>query len=360
MCPSRFALSGARWRARSWDCSRNTRPRPRDRPALDSHELLDGPAQPGIHVRDRCHGTDSSDRQRQSAVAGKLVITLIGAYASASFTTDLHLPFVIAAVLAVLLATIVGLVIGLPTVRISGMYLAVATVALVFVCIELLSGWDAVLGRSGPAVGATSWAVSERSLYYVTIGVAAVVTLALWNVGRSRVGRAWEAMKASEPAALAAGVRPFPPPANGIWPERRHYRYGRCPGFTVRLRRCRAELQPDGEPFSHIHGGNRRTRFPARGLHRSVSNHAYAEYSGRVSGQYRLFQCPYVDGADLGRATFGHSRLLPARHLGRGHVSGSSGQPEVASGSLAMSPAAQQVRMSLDDRLKRQLSGAHE
>jgi len=138
---------------------------------------------------------------------GNSAFLLIGAYASASFTTDLHLPFALSVVLAIGVATLAGYVVGLPTVRISGVYLAVASIALVFVCIELLDGWDAILGRSGPTVDIPGWLSGERSLYYVTLGLAAVVTLALWNLMRSRIGRAWEAMKASESAALASGIK---------------------------------------------------------------------------------------------------------------------------------------------------------
>ena len=137
---------------------------------------------------------------------GNSAFLLIGAYASASFATDLHVPFVVAVILAVLLATAIGYIVGLPTVRISGVYLAVGTVALVFVCIEILDGWDAILGRAGPTTSTPGWMTSDRALYYVTVCVAAAVTLVLWHVMQSRVGRAWQAMKASEPAAVASGV----------------------------------------------------------------------------------------------------------------------------------------------------------
>jgi branched-chain amino acid transport system permease protein len=138
---------------------------------------------------------------------GNSAFLLVGAYSFASFGSDLHMPFGLAVTCAIVLAVIIGLLVGLPTVRISGVYLAVATIALVFVCVELLNGWDAVLGRSGPTVVIPGWLAGERSLYYVTLLVAGLVTLLLWNLGRSRVGRTWRAMKLSEPAAVASGVR---------------------------------------------------------------------------------------------------------------------------------------------------------
>lgn len=139
---------------------------------------------------------------------GNSAFLLIGAYASASLDTDLHIPFLGATFLALVIATTVGYIVGLPTVRISGVYLAVATIALVFVTIELLDGWDSILGRIGPTVATPSWLAGERNLYYTGLALAAAITLLLWNLTRSKVGRSWLAIRESEVAATAAGVRP--------------------------------------------------------------------------------------------------------------------------------------------------------
>ena len=139
---------------------------------------------------------------------GNSAFLLIGAYASASFTTDLHLPFAGAAVLAVLLAGVIGYVIGLPALRISGLYLAVATIALVFATQEILGALDTYLGRVGPLVSRPPILSSDRGLYYGALMSAVMVTLFLIVLTRSRVGHAWLAMKDSETAAVASGIKP--------------------------------------------------------------------------------------------------------------------------------------------------------
>ena len=131
---------------------------------------------------------------------------MIGAYASAALTTDAHLAFPPAAIVAVLIATAVGAVVGLPTFKISGVYLAVATIALVFVVQEILTGWDAVLGRDGVAVVRPQILSSDRGLLYATLITAAVLTLLLTRLLRSRSGRALSAMHDSDVAAAAMGI----------------------------------------------------------------------------------------------------------------------------------------------------------
>lgn len=139
---------------------------------------------------------------------GNSAFMLIGAYASASLTNDLHLPLPLAAALAVGIAAMIGLVVGLPTLRIGGVYLAVATIALVFVVQEILTEWDTVAGRNGLPVTRPQWLGTDRGLYYASLLTAAVITVLLWNLLRSRIGRGWLAIRESETAATAVGIRP--------------------------------------------------------------------------------------------------------------------------------------------------------
>lgn len=137
---------------------------------------------------------------------GNSSFMLIGAWVSASFASDLHLPFLVAALLAVAVAGLVGILVGLPALRISGLYLAIATIALVFVAQEVLGQVDIIAGRSGPTVTGPGWLSADRGLFYSSLLLSAVITLLLWNLTRSRVGRAWLALRGSEAAATASGI----------------------------------------------------------------------------------------------------------------------------------------------------------
>jgi branched-chain amino acid transport system permease protein len=133
---------------------------------------------------------------------------LVGAYVSASFTTDLHLPFAVAGLLAVVLTTVVGFAVGLPALRIRGVNLAVATLALVFVTPEVLRSLDTYLNRVGPMVSRPPLLATDRNLYYAALSAAAAVTLILRLALRSDLGKAWLALKDSETAAISSGVKP--------------------------------------------------------------------------------------------------------------------------------------------------------
>src|SRR3979490_3617502 len=76
----------------------------------------------------------------------------IGAYAHAFFLQH-GMPWVVSLVLAVLIPTASGLVVGLPALRMTGIYLAIATLAFSVIIQEVFSRWESVThGLSGLAV----------------------------------------------------------------------------------------------------------------------------------------------------------------------------------------------------------------
>ena len=113
----------------------------------------------------------------------------------------------------------IGILVGLPALRLSGLYLALITLmfagatTIVLAAIDFPNGGGGFTGRtngldvSGSAhVRRPSWAEADTSYYrYVVIVAAIMFLLALVHVS-GKSGRAWAAIRASEPAALAAGV----------------------------------------------------------------------------------------------------------------------------------------------------------
>lgn len=131
---------------------------------------------------------------------GQAAFMGLGAYSSALMTLYLKLPFALVLPASTLVPVLFALAIGLPTLRLAGVYLAIATIGLgevlraVYLNIDALGG---ALGLSGipEAAGLTS-------IY----GLLATAILALWLVGRSRIGRAMEAMREDETAAQVIGI----------------------------------------------------------------------------------------------------------------------------------------------------------
>ena len=131
---------------------------------------------------------------------GQAAFMGLGAYSSALMTMNLKWPFLLVLPASVVVPVLFALAIGVPTLRLSGVYLAIATIGLgevlraVYLNVDSLGG---ALGLSG---------IPERAETWMIYGLLAVAVLGLWLVGRSRIGRAMEAMREDETAAAVMGV----------------------------------------------------------------------------------------------------------------------------------------------------------
>jgi branched-chain amino acid transport system permease protein len=134
----------------------------------------------------------------------------IGAYAHAYFLNH-DLPWVVAMALAVVLTTASGIVVGLPALRMTGIYLAIATLAFSVIIQEVFSRWESVthgfagLPVSKPVIFGVSFQ-QEASFYYLCLFFLVVVLWLTRNLLRSPTGRAWIAIRDSEIAAQSMGV----------------------------------------------------------------------------------------------------------------------------------------------------------
>jgi len=134
----------------------------------------------------------------------------IGAYAHAYFIQH-GMPWVVAMSLAVVLTTASGLIVGLPALRMTGIYLTIATLAFAVIIQEVFSRWESVThGFAGmkvdkPVIFGVEFA-TDRSFYFLCL-LFLVLTLGLTrNLLRSPTGRAWIAIRDSEIAAQSMGV----------------------------------------------------------------------------------------------------------------------------------------------------------
>ena len=128
----------------------------------------------------------------------------IGGYTTAIVSRDHHTNLLVTMLIAFAICFLAGLLFGLPALRLSGAYLALATFALALSVQYLPLQWSVYLGGSGGVH--TSTTKSNVWLYGVAWGTAAVLFTLAWLILRGRVGRAFRSVRDSEIAAAASGV----------------------------------------------------------------------------------------------------------------------------------------------------------
>ena len=134
----------------------------------------------------------------------------LGAY-SAAIAQAHGIPFPIAMLLAAAVAGLAGVAVGLPTLRMSGLYLAIATLAFGSIIGTVLAKWDSVTGGwSGFIVPpATVFGLplgGVTPLYYIALGVLLLVMGLAINILRTPLGRAMVAIRDSEISAQSMGI----------------------------------------------------------------------------------------------------------------------------------------------------------
>jgi branched-chain amino acid transport system permease protein len=131
---------------------------------------------------------------------GQAAFMGLGAYSSAIMTLKFKLPFLLVLPASCIAPALFALAIGAPTLRLSGVYLAIATIGLgevlraVYINVDWLGG---ALGLSG---------IPDSAEFWMIYGLLGVAVVALWLVGRSGIGRAMEAIREDETAAQVLGI----------------------------------------------------------------------------------------------------------------------------------------------------------
>ena len=131
---------------------------------------------------------------------GQAAFMGLGAYSSALMTLKLQLPFFVVLPASCIAPVIFALAIGVPTLRLSGVYLAIATIGLG----EVLRAAYLNIDYVGGALGLSG--IPERANFWMIYGLLAVAIVILWRVGRSGIGRAMEALREDENAAQVMGI----------------------------------------------------------------------------------------------------------------------------------------------------------
>jgi branched-chain amino acid transport system permease protein len=134
----------------------------------------------------------------------------VGAYTSAVLTNRFGMPFSVGLISAGLLSGLVGLIFGLPSVRVKGFYLAITTIAAQFIIIWVINHWGITGGFLGitvpyASIGGLVFRTRFSQFYLITI-VAIIVIFVAKNLARTKVGRAFIAIRDNDLAAEVMGV----------------------------------------------------------------------------------------------------------------------------------------------------------
>lgn len=141
----------------------------------------------------------------------------IGAYTTAVMMVSAHAGFWPSLLVSGIFAAIAGLVIALPTLRLSGDYLAIATLGFGEIVKNIIINWDSLtrgpMGISSiprPRLFGLTIDPFKKWQFMILVGFFVVLTfLVLGRITRSRLGRALEAIREDEIAASAMGINTF-------------------------------------------------------------------------------------------------------------------------------------------------------
>ncbi len=138
----------------------------------------------------------------------------IGAYASAYLVMDLGIPFFIAMPCAGLITAMFGMVFGIPSLRLKGLYLAIATLAAQFIIEYLMVHVEpvtnGVLGKMVDFPSIMGFTFDTDLKYFYLIGTVAILaTIMSKNIVRTRSGRAFIAIRDQYISAEVMGVNLF-------------------------------------------------------------------------------------------------------------------------------------------------------
>ena len=147
---------------------------------------------------------------------GHAAFLAVGCYVHAILMDRFGLPFLASFTLAGLVTGLVGVVVAIPALRLHGIYLAIATLALSILTediIVLAEPWTGgVVGLIAPPISIAGVEVdryaSPERFYWLCLAVALLVTLGYRNLLRGPLGRAFTAIRDSEVSAQAMGVSP--------------------------------------------------------------------------------------------------------------------------------------------------------
>jgi branched-chain amino acid transport system permease protein len=148
---------------------------------------------------------------------GQVAVLAIGAWVAARLLFATTQPYPVILLEAGLITMVAGMVTGLPALRLRGLYLALITLMLagaitvVLATVNFPNGGHGFLGYNGslvhiPPIRRPGIAAPDAAYFRYAVIVAIVMFALVYAHIKTKPGRAWAAIRQSEPAALAAGI----------------------------------------------------------------------------------------------------------------------------------------------------------
>ncbi|WP_136657400.1 branched-chain amino acid ABC transporter permease [Nitratireductor sp. XY-223] len=152
--------------------------------------------------------------QTGQASLGHAAFMAVGAYSNVIYQINFNMPFLLSFPLSGLTAGVAGALVALPTTRLHGIYLAIATLAIsvltedIIIILEPITG--GIAGIFAPDIQIFGYTFNRYGnpveLYWLVLAITFVVVYAYRNILRSPTGRAFAAVRDSEVSAKAMGV----------------------------------------------------------------------------------------------------------------------------------------------------------
>lgn len=160
-----------------------------------------------------CHGLNILTGFTGQISLGHAAFVGVGAY-TCSILIQHGVPFIIALPMAGAMAALVGMIFGIPSLRLRGLYLAIATIAAQFIIEFTIRRWDSLTGGVEgmfvePGTLGPFHFDNRIQLYYLTFVLAVAATIIIKNIVRARSGRAFVAIRDRYLAAEVIGVHVF-------------------------------------------------------------------------------------------------------------------------------------------------------
>ncbi len=134
----------------------------------------------------------------------------IGAYTSALLTQYLGIDLITGMIAGGIMAAIIGCILGLIFLRLAGAFMAIGTLGFAFFIGTIVNNVPIFEGRTGISLPPNHilWLIEieDVGFYYVSLATLALVTLFIYGLVRSGVGRAFKALRDDEKAAQGSGV----------------------------------------------------------------------------------------------------------------------------------------------------------
>ncbi len=143
---------------------------------------------------------------------GHSAFMAVGAYTGVTLYGRYGVPLLVSIAGAGLMAALVGAVVGTPSLRIKGLYLAVATLAAQFIITWTIQHVRRISGGVYATLNTPPVRLAGRVLntavdqYYLTLAIVVVLLVFGMNLTRSRVGRAWMAIRDRDIGAQIVGI----------------------------------------------------------------------------------------------------------------------------------------------------------